>query len=60
MDADRILDDAGIIWGGFGSASLFRAEVEVAHLHELAELCPYVYLDVSLLFCQLQMVGYLG
>ena len=62
MDADRVLEDAGVFMDGFGSgfASLCRAEIEVSHLHELTKFCPYIYLDVSLLFSQLELGGDLG
>ena len=62
MDADRVLEDAGVFIDGFGSgfAGLCRAEIEVSHLHELTKFCPYIYLDVSLLFSQLELVGDVG
>ena len=62
MDADRVLEDAGVFMDGSGSgfASLCRAEIEVRHLDELTKFCPYIYLDVSLLFSQLELGGDLG
>ena len=60
MSADGVLEHAGVFWCGSGSTVLCRAELEVGHFHELAELSAYIYLDVSLLLCHLQLIGYVG